>query len=313
MLSLNSSIRGGSFLAVGLLSVSVIQGDPSRAKKSPPARSDTMFREDVEIRGVFEGVLPQTQDKYTFKLLVNPHFGDFHRKSYLRAPLGLRYGLTDNWDVSAELEGYFSHGLDNVAAFEEWGLSEMHLTTKYRSNWSPLPGWDMAVRLRYTRPLDHPPLELTDGLEHILPAVTFAREVENWPGAEVFWSAGLDLTRETTTRGMLDDNEFGEDANLFTGGMVWRRDRRIYTFEATYATSSLIGRTDQHRIRLRPGVIFDLPRRFSFNSSGDWRVGVALKYVHGPDGPDFGLSVKFRGSFDLKRRRARVRELDLRR
>jgi len=261
-----------------------------------------MIREiDVEIRGVFEGVLPGTEEKNHLSLLVHPHFGDFHRKSYLRAPVGLRYGLTDRWDLAMELEGYISHGFDQVKAFEEMGLSAVHLTTKYRPDWTLVPGWQMAGRLRYTHPLDHPPEELTDGFEHLMPAVTFAREIEGWPGVEVFWGTGMDLVRRSHIGGTLEQNEFGDDANTLTGGMVWQRGERVYTFEATYVTTALMGDTAQDRIQLRPAVIFRIPDRFTFHSKGNWRMGVALKWIYGPDGHDFGLSVKFRGDFDLKK------------
>ena len=275
------------------------------------AKSDSMFDGDVEIRGVFEGVLPQTQDKYSLKLLVHPHFGDFHRKSSLRIPVGFRYGLSDNWDIATELETYVSHGLDGIGAFEEMGLSGVHVTTKYRSSWTPLPGWEMAGRLRYTHPVDHPPVGLTDGLEHFLPTLTFARALEGIPGTELFWSTGLDLVRQTHIFGRLEDNEFGDNATSFTGGLVWQRGRRIYTFESTYATTALIGKEAQHRASVRPGVIFRVPSKYTFKSNGDWRVGVAMKFIYGPDGPDLGLSVKFRGSFDLKSRRARIRQEEL--
>ena len=185
--------------------------------------SDTMREIDGEIRGVFEGVLPGTEEKNHLSLLVHPYFGDFHRKSYLRAPVGLRYGLTDRWDVSAELEGYVSHGFDEVKVGEEWGISAVQVTTKYRPGWTLVPGWQMAGRLRYTHPLDHPPEELTDGFKHIMPAVTFAREIERWPGAEVFWGTGMDLGRRSHIGGALEQNEFGDDANTLTGGMVWQR------------------------------------------------------------------------------------------
>jgi len=185
--------------------------------------SDTMREIDGEIRGVFEGVLPGTEEKNHLSLLVHPYFGDFHRKSYLRAPVGLRYGLTDRWDVSAELEGYVSHGFDEVKVGEEWGISAVQVTTKYRPGWTLVPGWQMAGRLRYTHPLDHPPEELTDGFKHIMPAVTFTREIERWPGAEVFWGTGMDLGRRSHIGGALEQNEFGDDANTLTGGMVWQR------------------------------------------------------------------------------------------
>ena len=265
------------------------------------AKSDSVREVDVEIRGVFEGVLPKTEEKNHLSLLVHPHFGDFHRKRYLRAPVGLRYGLTDRWDVAAEIEGYVSHGFGGVPAFAEMGLSEVQVTTKYRADWSLVPGWEMAGRLRYTHPLDHPPVELTDGYEHIMPMVTFAQEIEGWPGAELFWGTGLDMVRQTHIGGELDENEFGDHANVFTGGLVWQRGERVYTFEATYATTALLGDSSKDRIQLRPAVIFRIPDRFTFHSKGDWRMGVALKWIYGPDGHDVGLSVKFRGDFDLKK------------
>ncbi|MCF3652406.1 hypothetical protein [Synoicihabitans lomoniglobus] len=279
--------------------VAADEGDSSLAR----ARSDVMTEDqDIEIRGVFEGVLPRTTRKNALRLVLHPHFGDFHRKRYLRAPIGLRYGLTDNWDVAAAVEGYVSHGLDGVAAFSEMGFSQLEVATKYRSDWTMVPGWDMGVRLKYTHPLDHPPVELTDGFAHVVPSLTFAREIAGWPGAEMFWGTGLDLLRESSVVGSRDENEFGDHANTFVGGLVWQQGTRVYTFEATYATTALIGDFDsQHRIQLRPGVIFRIPDRFTFHSRGDWRMGVAAKFIYGPDGPEWGLSVKFRGNFDLKK------------
>ena len=278
-----------------------LEGRGAEESVKSPAVAAALPQVDVELRGVFEGVLPGTEEKNHLSLLVHPHFGDFHRKSYLRIPVGLRYGLWDNWDVSMELEGYFSHGLKDVSAFDQMGLSAFHVTTKYRPEWSPFDDWAMAARIRYSHPLDHPPVELTDGLEHIMPEITFAREIEGWPGAELFWGTGLDLVSTTPIKGLRDDNEFADDANSFSGGLVWQRGERVYTLETTYSTTALIGSTSQDRIQVRPGVIFRIPQKFTFNSRGDWRVGVALKWVYGPDGHDFGLSVKVRGNFDLKK------------
>ena len=155
--------------------------------------------------------------------------------------------------------------------------------------------------MRYTHPLDNPPIELIDGYEHWMPEVTFARQVQGRPGMEVFWGTGLDQVRKTHIAGALDENEFGDDANTFTGGVVWQKGERVYTFETIYATTALMGTTSQNRIQVRPGVIFKIPDRFTFHSRGDWRMGVALKWIYGPDGHDIGMSVKFRGNFDLKK------------
>jgi hypothetical protein len=286
-------------LTVGLVGPVWAQDDAGNKQESSPF--ETAPEVDMELRGVFEGVLPGTEAKNHLSLLVHPHFGDLHRKSYLRTPIGMRYGLLHNWDVAMELEGYFSHGFGQVKAFEELGLSGVHFTTKYRPDWTPIEGWAMAARVRYTHPLDHPPVELTDGFEHLMPEITFARKLESWPGTEVFWGSGLDRVRQTHIGGALEDNEFGDHANTFSGGFVMQRGSRVYTFETTYATTALMGSTSQDRIQVRPGVIFRIPDRFTFHSRGDWRMGVAVKWLYGPDGHDFGLSVKFRGNFDLKK------------
>ena len=311
--------RSVFFLILGfaglLMSITpVLAVDSSNAPERTNVSDVMASAEDVELRGIFEGVLPRTQRKNSLRLLVHPHFGDFHRKSYLRAPVGLRYGLTKNWDVAAMVEGYVSHGIDGVPAFEKYGISEFHVASKYRSRWSPFRGWEMAGRLRYSHPLDHPPVELVDGFEHVMPTITFARRLEGWPGVELFWGTGVDLVRRTHVAGKLEENEFGDDANILTAGMVWERGRRVYTLETNLATTSLIGTTDLYRFSIRPGIIFRLPSRFTFNSRGDWRMGMAVNLIYGPDGPDVGLSVKFRGNFDLKawRNRHRDREVDAR-
>lgn len=265
-----------------------------------PAK-DAVPDESVQIKGIFNSELPRTERKNFLRLIVHPHFGDFHRKDYLRVPVGLRYGLTHNWEVSAAVEGYFAHGLGSVAAFSEYGLSAFDVGTKYRSPWTPLPGWEMATGLDYTLPLDHPPLELTDGLAHTQPYVTFARDFPAWHGVRLFWGTGLDLVRTTSVAGQLDTNDFGDDANTLTAGFVWPRGRHTYTFESTFATTALIGDTTQNRITVRPGLIFELPPKWTFHSRGQWILGVAVPVTEGPDGLEVGLSVKLRGNFNLKR------------
>ena len=95
--------------------------------------------EAVRIKGVFNSELPRTERKNFLRLIVRPHFGDFHRKDYLRVPVGVRYGLTQNWEVSTAFEGFFAHGLGDASPFSKYGLSAFQVGTKYRSSISLLP------------------------------------------------------------------------------------------------------------------------------------------------------------------------------
>ena len=265
------------------------------------ARAADVPDEEVQVQGVFNAELPRTEQKHYLRLILHPHFGDLHRKDYLRTPVGVRYGVTDNWEISAAVEGYFAHGLGTVDPFAEAGLSELQLGTKYRPDWPLLPGWEMALGLDYRHPLDHPPIELTDGFEHTQPYVTFARDLPSWHGVRLFWGARVDLLDGTGVAGRLEKNEFGSSANTFTAGFVWPQDRHAFTFETTYATTTWLGEDDLHRITVRPGFTFEVPDRWTFNSRGQWRMGIAAPVTWGPDGWEVGLSVKFRANFDLKK------------
>ena len=52
---------------------------------------------------------------------------------------------------------------------------------------------------------------------------------------------------------------------------------------------------------LRPAVVWEIPRRYTFNSRGQWLLGFGLRFTEGPDGFDVGASAKVRVNFDFKR------------
>ena len=74
-----------------------------------------------------------------------------------------------------------------------------------------------------------------------------------------------------------------------------------YTLVLNYSTTALIGSGDQHFYGVNPSVLWELPKKLTFNSSGKWVVGVGYKWTHGPDGTDAGTSVKLRGEFKFTR------------
>ncbi len=257
--------------------------------------------DDLRIRGVFDSNLPNTERKYALKILLHPHFGDLHRHQYLRIPLGLRYGMSDRWEVSAEGETYFSHGLKNRSLGSETGFSGIRISSKYHGNFFRSPNWDEAIGFDYTVPMGTPPLELTDGLTHFKPYLNFANRLDNHPNIRVFWGVGLDLVGKTTIPGRLRENALGDDANSFTFGGVWEGERVSYTFETTYATTRILGDTDRDFISVRPGIIWKVPRSYTFNSRGNWVLGLAVRSTHGREGTDLGVSVKVRINLDFKK------------
>jgi len=264
----------------------------------PPKLTDDQLR----IRGVFNTALPGTEKKNSLRFIFHPHFGDFTQKDYLRIPVGLRYGLTDNWEVTGEVEGYVSHGFGDVPAFKEYGFSNIHFGTKYHLKEQVLGGWDSAVGFDYIQPVSHPPMEVTDGLTHMVPFMSFSRRLERDPRWRVFWGFGADLINKTDVPGKLEKNELGDDSVNVTGGVVWDRNRWHYTFESQVATSAGIGAPNNGTVvTLRPGVVWDVPEKYTRWIGGRWVLGVAGRASHGPDGFDFGAGAKVRVDFDFKK------------
>ncbi len=256
--------------------------------------------DDLRIRGVFESILPNTEGKHSFTLTLNPHFGDLHRYSYLRTPLGLRYGLSERLELTSEGEGFFSHGLKNSGFASEAGFSSARVGAKYASNLFPNPDSSEAIGFDYVRPVGNPPDEITDGLEHFRSYINFASSFKNHPEFRFFWGVGLDLVSRISIQGILPENALGDNANQFRLGGVWERDRLSYTFETTFATTRLLGNEERDLITVRPGIIWEVPRKYTFDSRGNWLLGFAVRAAYGLDGLDLGLALKIKINLDFK-------------
>ena len=66
----------------------------------------------------------------SLRLSVRPHFGDFVNHDHLRFTLGLRYGLTPQWELNGDVDSYVSHGLGYAGVGEEAGFSRVRLGVK---------------------------------------------------------------------------------------------------------------------------------------------------------------------------------------
>jgi hypothetical protein len=257
--------------------------------------------EDPKIHGIFETELPRTQWRSTLRLIFHPHFGDLTQRDYLRTPIGLRYGLTERWDVTSELESYVAHGLGDVSFGRKAGISGARFTTKYRlAEWME-PRIATATGISLSSPLGSPPPQVTDGLRHITPFVTFAHSLEARPEFTTFVSFAYDAATRTQVKGERRKNTFVDDSWSVTPGFVWQRGAFLYTGELAIATSAGVSRNPQTVFVVRPGVAWELPKALTFHSPGRWVFGLGLRAGFGPDGTDLGVSGKFRGDFDFRR------------
>lgn len=264
--------------------------------------------DDLQIKGVFNSVLPKTERKHALRFIVHPHLGDLTKRDNIRTALGFRYGISSRLEASAEADAYFTHGLKHGSFFEDRGFSTVHLGTKYQIG-DPLDlGWDTSIGLNWQQPIGSPPLDVTDGLRHTAPFVTASHNLAGAPGWRVFTGFGWDAVTQTATRGELEKNELGDDSINVTGGVLYERGPTTYALEATYYTTRFTASVHRDVYALRPSVVWVLPPKYTFGSKGKWLLGLGLRLTHGPDGNDVGLNAKLRVNFDFKRLLGRKKE-----
>lgn len=269
---------------------------PLAGAADSPATDD-----DLRIRGVFETSLPNTERKHSLRLILHPHLGDLSERDHLRTALGFRYGLNENWEATAEVETFFTHGLKEGALFSDYGFSGVHLGTKYRLGERLLPGWDTAVGLDWSRPVSSPPPDVTDGLRHLAPYVTFSRQLESHPDWRVFFGVNYEDLADTGIPGRLRKNQLEADNVGVTGGFLYTRGDLTYSLEAAYNTEHPTVDVGKDVLVLRPGLVWVVPGRYTFGAKGKWLLGLGLRLGHGRDGYDVGASAKLRVNFDFKR------------
>jgi hypothetical protein len=283
-------------LSLGLL-VGALEAAPTGAASTDGSapRSDSVLK----MSGVFTANLPNTERRNALRFTFNPRFGDLSKYDHLRFPVGLRYGLTERWEIVGDVTGYVSHGLSGTAVGTELGLAEVHVGTKYNLGERILAGWDTGIGIDYFGALGNPPSELIDGLEHVMPFMTFSRSLADLPGVRVFWSVGGDIVSLSHADGTLKENQLTDDAFLGSAGLVWDLGTLHATFQTDFGTTRAFGGASNDSISFRPGLLWELPTRWT-PTQGRWFIGTGLRTTLGPDGTSSSLSVKVRVDSNLK-------------
>jgi hypothetical protein len=273
------------------------------AQETPPAVArEATAADDKELRkinGIFDTDLPKTEQKGSVRFIIHPHLGDFTSRSYLRIPLGVRWGVNDHVEFTATVEGYVEHGLKSGSPGN--GIGDVQFGGKYEFRQWLKPDYDASVGLNARLPVGHPPIDLTDGYNHYTPYLVVSRKSPHTPGLTYFFSGSVDLMDKSNVAGSFRKNDTHSSSLLFSTGFVLDRYPYHYTLETGYQTTSLIGRDNQQFVFVKPGFAWDLPRRLKFNSSGRWLVGVSLKITQGPDGTRIDSGGKIRGEFNISR------------
>jgi hypothetical protein len=267
------------------------------APSPPPANPDQYSLS--RLSGLFTIDLPKTERRGNIRFTFQPHFRDIIDKSYLRTPLEFRWGVNDHFELNSELDTYLTHGLRK--ANSGYGLSSLHLGSKYAWHLWLKPVWDTSVGFNSTIPVSRPPIELTDGHRHFTPYIVFGRKLDGVKGLSGFLHTSVDFLAKSPTPGNFGQNEPHSDSLTVTPGLLYERKAWHYALEVDCTTTRFIGTGSHDFLSIRPGVIWDLPMAFIFRGRGHWLVGFNVTAVFGPDGNTISTGGRFRGEINFTR------------
>ncbi len=306
-----------SLLALSLARVSAATIPPDEnpapptgddADPSPAARVLSMPREafDSSRRALasFIDNLPELPDlglpnfdrSGDVRLYLRPRFGDLRDEDYFRMLVGVRAKVSERLETSAEVGTYVTNGLRDNAGN---GLYQVRSGLKYEWASTPDDGW--SAGLDWVTPVSRPPLNITDGLRHTLPYVTYTRTLSSKNALVGFVTLGADFIDHTSLPEYLAENQLRANNLILTVGVAreWRRMHVIIrVFDAN--TAPLSGESE-NVFGIRPSLGVPVLRR----ADGTPRATVTLetRAVWGPDGFETGLNTRVR--FDLRYRRGR--------
>ena len=299
-----------SLVALGLALVAVGSGLAAAIGDTVPPNLGTgiypatyvnpLGDDELILDEVFQSHLPTTLKEYALRLSVHPHLGDWQNKDHMRMTTSLRYGLTQNCEISASSDLYFSHGNGAIKAFDEYGAANLQFGAKLNLGEPLFSGWETATGISYQFPTGRPAPELTDGLRHLRPYVTLSHRLPSRPYLRIFVGFHGDIISRTSLPGEFAKNSFRENSAGITGGWVVDRGNLHYTLEASFDSTRFISRNEEEIYSIRPGVLWEIPTRRDHHIRSNWVVGAALSDTYGPGGNSVGGSFKLRYNTDLK-------------
>ncbi len=268
---------------------------------NPAQHPPTVFS---RINGLFGGDLPQLDVPDAIKLILRPHFGDLVRRDYMRVETGLRWALNDHFELNSEASAFFTHGLGDSAGY---GIGKVRFGSKYVfENW-PEPDYETSVGLNIDLPTGRPPLDMTDGHNHVSPSFVVQHHSYDQPRLTTFAGMGLDLMSNSRVPGTFGSNQPHDNSMSFTAGGVYDLGQLKWTLTASYTTTSLVSSHPEQFFTFQPGILWYVPRKFTLHSKTQWILALGAGTTWGPDGTDFSLTSRLRAEITFRQVMQKIR------
>ncbi|ACB76916.1 hypothetical protein [Opitutus terrae] len=277
---------------VSLLLLALVAGLHAQSVAVAPAENGRRPSEFLEsfidrLPELLDIGLPSFAPPGAVRLYAHPRLGDLIHEDYFRLPVGARVKVNERVELRAELGTYFTHGLGDSVGY---GLYQGRIgITKEHVLWRDA---GLSTSLEFVTPLSRPPREITDGVRHTLPSITFTRTVVPRWGMVGFATVGLDLIDHTVLEPNFRENQLRQNSAMVMLGVAreWRRMHLILrVFDANTAP---MGYEAENVFGIRPSIGVPLLRR----DDGTPRATATFegRAIWGPDGFETGVTTRIR-------------------
>jgi hypothetical protein len=222
------------------------------------------------LEELLDSDLPGTQARHQFEFVIDPKYNDTVNGDFIRIIPRVRYGLTDHWEIFAELITFVNNP---ISGNDEGGVGDLILGTKYRWKRWLRPHLDTATGFSLQIPLTNND-DLSDGVVHYLPYMTFSRRLRVWSHMVVATQIGFDILHSSPDREPVSDEL--QDTSFFLAPSATVRIPPFSVFvESKWETTEISGGT-RNNVFITPGLLWDLPRLGQ--RLGRWRIGFGVRF-----------------------------------
>jgi len=276
-------------VVIGLAILAALASAPAYAVE-PPAESYPAL--DTTQEELIETELPETQHDRELDISLRPNASDALKEDYIRSPIRIKYGLTDNWDISLSPLTYFDNFFKG-----HFGLymTDLTLATKYNAGELIGHGFNTGFFLGVLIPVRFD-TRISDGYYHFTPSLLFSRQLKYTPRVWIALSIGSDLVSGDGPEGSLQPND------TFNTGLsaIFRANSITYSAEAIYITDEVYGGSTESAY-ITPSFHLDVKDWIKM-VPGVWTfgAGVRIGLMDAPEDFEFIVRLKLHLKLDYK-------------
>ena len=223
-------------------------------------------------------MLPGTLGEHNVTLHFTPKFTDFRDREFVRYPLEIRYGATDQLELIGGVSPFAPNPF-NAGRDHRWGPGEAKIGARYDLA-EPLFFYDRAtVGIENRIPLGKPPVQLNDHYTHVRPFLATSRILRSHPDTTFYTNFSYDRSVKLTPRDTPPPEVVRRHIAEVTPGFLYKPDELGYFVEYRFRH---IQEPDNWHLghETRVGTVWDVPlrRTAEWHLPGKWQVEIAYKF-----------------------------------